>query len=30
MNEGFEQSLATIIEQFLDEYDMQPPRSHCL
>jgi hypothetical protein len=25
MNEGFEQFLATIIEQFLDEHDMQPP-----
>ena len=25
MNEGFEQFLATIIKQCLDEYDMQPP-----
>jgi hypothetical protein len=25
MNEGFEQFLATIIEQCLDEHDMQPP-----
>ena len=25
MNEGFEQFLATIIEQCLGEYDMQPP-----
>ena len=25
MNEGFEQSVATIIEQCLGEYDMQPP-----
>jgi hypothetical protein len=25
MNEGFEQVLATIIEQCLGEYDMQPP-----
>jgi hypothetical protein len=25
MNEGFEQFLATIIEQCLDEYNMQPP-----
>ena len=25
MNEGFEQFLATIIEQCVDEHDMQPP-----
>jgi hypothetical protein len=25
MNEDFEQFLATIIEQFLEEHDMQPP-----
>ena len=25
MNEDFEQFLATIIEQCLDEHDMQPP-----
>jgi hypothetical protein len=29
MNEGFEQFLATIIEQFLDEHDMQPPLVVC-
>jgi hypothetical protein len=29
MNEDFEQSLATIIEQLLDEYDMQPPLVVC-
>ena len=29
MNEGFEQFLATIIEEFLDEQDMQPPLVVC-
>jgi hypothetical protein len=29
MNEGFEQFLATIIEQCLDEHDMQPPLVVC-
>jgi hypothetical protein len=29
MNDGFEQSLATIIEQFFDEHDMQPPFVVC-
>ena len=29
MNEDFEQSLATIIEQLLDEHDMQPPLVVC-
>jgi hypothetical protein len=29
MTEGFEQSLATILEQLLDEHDMQPPLVVC-